>query len=414
MSESDKTPALIMVCIVLLSLFPVAGYLTIVVLLSRYIRRNKFGELLNVIKKDPGLIFLMSSFALSALFTKQHFASLAGIIVLALQVSLYVIIRKDVRDREGNFKLIRYLLIASFFVSTFGIFQYNFFSHMPVNWVDKDLYAISNRAFSTLYNPNVLGSYLIIIISVTLAGFRCSDGRYHLLTTSLVLIAAILCMYLTLSRGAWLGLAVSIFIIFVFSKHKRYIVAILAFAILTMLALETLLEIPLISRMNLDVLKQDSSIAYRWPLWKFAFKTFTENPLFGSGIGSFGFYVPSHFKASGYLVSHAHNIYLQLLAETGLLGFVAFMGYLMTSMYISFQLFRRSSDHQTRCLSVGVWASCGGLLAHGVVDATLYLPQLSIFMWVLIAVIRNIGDLEFVQTYHKKNPVHLSQSSIRF
>lgn len=392
MSDTDKSLAIIMVSIVLLSLFPVAGYLAILVLLSHFIRQNRYANLFGVIKRDPALLFLLSSFGLSALLSDQHLASLAGISVFLLQVSFYIIIRAVIRDRAENLSMVRYLLVASLFVSVLGIIQYYYVSHMAPTWIDKQLYKdIPNRAFSTLYNPNVLGSYLIMIISIAVSGFQCSTRKYGKLLNSLILVTACLCMLLTFSRGAWLGLAVSIAIIFFFSRERAYI--------LSMAAITVLLAIPeldkVLSRINLDFLSNDSSNIYRRYLWKLAVKTFTDNPLLGSGVGSFGFSLPSHTKVSGYLVSHAHNIYLQILAETGILGFTAFFGYIIIAMYVSFKLFRRSFCRQTRCLSLGVMAGSAGLLVHGGVDATLYLPQLSIFIWILIAVIRNIGDIEF-------------------
>jgi putative inorganic carbon (HCO3(-)) transporter len=391
MSDSDKTLPIIMICIILLSLFPVAGYLTIVILLSHYIRRNQMGQLFSVVKSDYSLIFLLSSFGLSALLSKQHMASLTALTILVLQVLLYIIIRSHLKESQQNISIIRYLLLTSLFVTAFGIFQYYFITNMPSTWIDKNLYNnIPNRAFSTMYNPNVLGSYLIIVISIAIAGFQCSAKKYNRVLSTLILVVASLCMLLTYSRGAWLGLAISVLIIFFFSKDKPYI--------LSVLAMTLILAIPeiniILSRINLDFLSNDSSNVYRRYLWTLALQMFSQNPLLGTGLGSFGFSLPSHSTAGGYLVSHAHNIYLQLLAETGILGFTAFFGYILTAVYISFRVFRQSACQQTRCIALGAAGSIVGLLVHGTVDATLYLPQLSVFVWILIAVMRNMGDAE--------------------
>lgn len=391
MSDTDKTFPLIMVCIVLLSLFPVAGYLAILILLSRYINRNKFGKLVDVIKKDPVLIFFMSALTISAVLSKQQFASLTGIAVFALQVTLYVIIRSVKGSRDQNFSMIRHLLLTSLVVSVYGIFQFFFIPYTDPYWLDKSLYSkITSRAFATLYNPNVLGSYLIIIIAVAATGFQIAESKYNKVITALILLAAYPCMILTYSRGAWLGAAVSILIILIFNQKKSYVLVGLAItAILAFWQYETVA-----SRLNLEFLLSDSSQMFRWPLWKLALKIFAQHPVFGVGLGSFGFSVPSHFTAPGYLVSHAHNIYLQFLAETGLMGFLGFFGYIGMTMYVSYKLFRTSQCKQTEYLALGILAAIIGLLAHGLVDATLYLPQLNIFVWILIAVIRNIGDIE--------------------
>lgn len=398
MLNSGGTLASVMVCIALLSLFPVAGYLAIVILLSRFIRKNHIELLYNSFRKDRGLVFLFFSFGLSALFTKQHLASLTGATIFVLQVSLFIIIRSSITERWHNFAIIKYILIASIFVSILGIFQYYFISYMHPGWLDRTLYHIEKRAFSTLYNPNVLGSYLIIIISLAVAGFPVSPKKsVNRFLTILTLVTASFCMVLTSSRGSWLGLAASILVILFFSRKKRYI--------LSMLAIALLLAVPqyetIVSRINLDFLSDDSSLNYRWHIWKYAIDTFLANPLFGGGIGSFGFFVPSHFQAPGYLVSHAHNIYLHLLAETGILGFVAFLGYILGAIYISYKIARHSQFVHTRRLALGATASIVGLLVHGIVDATLWLPQLTIFVWIMMAVIRNLGDLEGISSQNR-------------
>lgn len=392
MSDTDKTLAILLICIIMLSLFPVAGYLGIILLLSHLIRRNKVGELFNVVKRDLGLVFLLSTLVLSTFFSKYQFAGLVGLTVFAMQVLLYVIIRSRITDRSQNLNIIRYMLLTSLIVSVVGVVQYHF-SHMSPDWIDTHLYSkIPNRAFSTLYNPNVLGSYFIMIISLAIAGFNCFDRKHGRLLNTAVLIAASLCMILTFSRGAWLGLAVSILLIFIFSEEKPYILSVIGVTVL--LALPELEAV--LSRINPGLLSDDSSNVYRHYLWTMAVQTFEQHPLLGTGLSTFGFSLPSHSTAAGYLVSHAHNIYLQMLAETGLLGFTAFFGYILNSMYISFKLFRHSPCKQTRNLALGAMASFIGLLVHGSVDATLYLPQLSIFVWITTAVIRNAGDFEYV------------------
>lgn len=394
MSDSDKSLAIILITVILLSLFPIAGYLGIIVLLSHLFRRNKIGVIFDTIKKDPWLIFLLSTLGISSVFAKNQLAGLVTLSIFTLQILFYIIIRSRINDRESNLNIVRYLLISSLLVTSFGIFQYYFINHMPPGWIDKELYKnIPNRAFSTMYNPNVLGSYLIIIISIALSGFKPTNNRAGRLPSLFILILSYICMVLTFSRGAWLGLAASILVIFIFSKEKPYILSVLGVTLLL-----TLPEFDaVLSRLNIDFLSSDSSSEYRWYLWKVAFKTFSDNPLFGTGLGSFGFSLPSHSQAGGYLVSHAHNIYLHFLAETGLFGSVAFFGYIGAAVYVCYKVMKKSSCQQTRRLSLGILASCIGLMVHGAVDATLYLPQLSIFLWLIAAVERNLGELEAVR-----------------
>ena len=67
--------------------------------------------------------------------------------------------------------------------------------------------------------------------------------------------------------------------------------------------------------------------SHRAVAWQTAFETFRENPLFGRGIGmpvAYSKYVDP--SGRGQILTDAHNTYISLLAESGTLGFAAFMG----------------------------------------------------------------------------------------
>lgn len=68
----------------------------------------------------------------------------------------------------------------------------------------------------------------------------------------------------------------------------------------------------------------------RFMMWALALKNFKENPLIGIGWNGYK-YQFYHFlynpavRAERYAYLNAHNVYLQLLCETGILGFLIFM-----------------------------------------------------------------------------------------
>lgn len=68
----------------------------------------------------------------------------------------------------------------------------------------------------------------------------------------------------------------------------------------------------------------------RSDLYDCAWNMFYENPIFGGGWGSYGKYVASTplgamYKEIGFSSMSAHNVYLQLLAETGIVGLTLFV-----------------------------------------------------------------------------------------
>jgi O-antigen ligase len=93
-------------------------------------------------------------------------------------------------------------------------------------------------------------------------------------------------------------------------------------------------------RISLDAVLRDGRIKELWP---FAWSIFTEYPLFGSGLGTFSpafnslGLIPAMHSAN---IQHPHNIYLQLLAETGLCGFLLFCSFVGLILWRSLRIIR--------------------------------------------------------------------------
>ena len=81
-------------------------------------------------------------------------------------------------------------------------------------------------------------------------------------------------------------------------------------------AYRTFPEIDLALR-RFENLDEDGNLQYRIKMWEYALHMFSVNPFIGMGWGSFR-------QTSGYGMN-AHNVYIQLLAETGILGFSIYM-----------------------------------------------------------------------------------------
>lgn len=108
-------------------------------------------------------------------------------------------------------------------------------------------------------------------------------------------------------------------------------------------------------------------------LWPFAWRIFKEYPIFGCGL--YG-YNPS-FTALGMAplrhsagIMHPHNIYLQLLAETGIIGFLLFLFFVLSAIVWSGRHIYaglKSGKNRTYWMaSTGFWAVMIGYLGMGI------------------------------------------------
>jgi putative inorganic carbon (HCO3(-)) transporter len=113
-------------------------------------------------------------------------------------------------------------------------------------------------------------------------------------------------------------------------------------------------------------------------------------PILGIGPGNNAFNkVYPLFMSPKYSALSAYSIYLEILVETGIIGFSAFVWLLATAFTLGIRQIRR---FQLEKNSHGFWlvgaiAGIVGILAHGLVDTVWYRPQISTLWWFLVALI---------------------------
>jgi putative inorganic carbon (hco3(-)) transporter len=186
--------------------------------------------------------------------------------------------------------------------------------------------------------PNLWGQILVAVS--TLLIFRILHEKHPLVKLAGVVMLGIISYVVlnTFSRGAYLVLAIDVvLILFVFEKRVRPLVAIAGIAILILL-------IPLLPSnyrarfgsltafSSQSGIYQDTSLRGRSSEMLTGLAMFAEHPILGVGAANyFNNYqryaqlVGIEFRATG---RDPHSLYVQLLAETGILGTIAFLGML--------------------------------------------------------------------------------------
>ena len=90
----------------------------------------------------------------------------------------------------------------------------------------------------------------------------------------------------------------------------------------------------------------DNSVAYkkvsRLRLWKEAYERFSENPVLGFGYKK---YYSNKYHGVKKSYSHPHNIFLELFAETGIMGFIFFFLFFLFVFRKSLKLYKKMDDH---------------------------------------------------------------------
>ncbi len=254
-------------------------------------------------------------------------------------------------------KLKGLLLIVSLAVFIIGILQY--FSpgfSMPSKWVDSGEYSINRRIYSTFYNPNVFGFYISFIILIA-----CENLDLRKISLeSAVFVIGTACLILTFSRTAWVSLLAGLSAAAL--RDKKYIKYILILVI-AIFGTDALMGI---GRANPSRAMEDSSFLYRLDVWKACIEIIKDNFVSGIGFGTLFMHISKYSSSVSTKIEHCHNIYLQIITETGFLGFSIF------SM-IAAGIFKKLR-------SITAFAVLAMTMISGLVDSIPLTPQIMIML----------------------------------
>jgi O-antigen ligase len=178
------------------------------------------------------------------------------------------------------------------------------------------------RARGFFYTPMTYAA--VVLYGVLVAAWWVAREKSRLVAAGLVLFAMGLAM--TSSRNAWVGLAAGL--PFILGAQKKAWLA--AAAVAAAMGLVVLASPAVRSRLatfeHAPSADPATSTGARMFLWRDAVAQFEERPVLGWGPGTFSSNVAARHPDVKLLSNkHAHNSYLQALAETGLVGFAAML-----------------------------------------------------------------------------------------
>jgi O-antigen ligase len=104
-------------------------------------------------------------------------------------------------------------------------------------------------------------------------------------------------------------------------------------------------------------------------------RIFLDHPLAGTGLGTLQDVFPQYESLyDGSLVIHSHNDYLETLAETGLVGGLCGLSFLLLFFRNSWIRILQARQTPDLAYHIGAFAACCGLLMHSLVDFNLHIP----------------------------------------
>jgi O-antigen ligase len=235
-----------------------------------------------------------------------------------------------------------------------------------------------------LPHPNIAGYLFAMTLPLCLATAVGERGRMRALSL-LSGGAQLLALILTYSRGSWLGWCASIVSFGVMLKRWREI-----WVILTMVGLLLTFATPLHQRLFTLVRPQtDFSINDRVQSMEAGLKLGLEHPVLGVGYGRgrlrAGLREQHENAATEYThIAHTHNMYVELFAQTGLLGLGTFLWLLCHSLSKTLSAAGRL-DGANRVFQLGIAATWIAFAVTGLGDVPFYHHEIRILFFTLLA-----------------------------
>ncbi len=306
-------------------------------------------------------------------FPKQSFR---GIFKVLQQVALFILVARIPRDLKSWTLTEKVLLCSYGLVVADGLFQYvtgwDFVRHFRAVDASTGL-----RITSSFKSYGLLAAFLVLTVPVVLAlAFNAvKKSRYQILLFILA-FEGLFCLYLTRSRGAWLGLLGGSFLtLLLYRKWKIALALVLAAGIGCLMLPKNVL-------IHLDINRKEQSIVERFDLWQRAVNVIQAKPLTGTGINTYTKAHEKYDRQKSWRVKeyYAHNGYLQMGAEIGIPGLVSFLAFLV---FLITGAFKKSRDLSTpdRNLAAGLIASLLSFLVFAASDTLLHNPQSVLHFW---------------------------------
>ncbi len=337
------------------------------------------------------LSLLVFSSSVSAFYSGYPQDSLKGILKMVRYCNIIFVSMWLFRDQVKINKLFK-ILIVSFSLVLLDCVVQHITSKDPVNqflvhYTFPDIRLTGPYKFYGLLAAHLLAMLPILFSAVFYEKNTTGKVNVKFVISLLVFTLGVYMLYKTKSRGAWLA-GVGGWIVFGALLRNKWV-----FIILLLMAVSAPVILPRYSIIHEDIEKKEQSLRERYQLWRRAVQVIEKRPLFGCGINTYVQNYPKydekkHWRVPGY---YAHNGYLQLAAETGLISLVLFLWILLMALKSGYKKYRTAPDNE-KIFIAALLSAFAALLIQAISDTTLHNVQSGVIIWFYIGLLMALGQ----------------------
>ena len=326
----------------------------------------------------PLLAFwLLAAFQLATGITAVRFLTRIELLKYSALLALFFLCVQSYRTRAQWRNFVWFLLSFGFAVSLFAILQHFTFNG-KLYWVRELKYG--GIPFGPYVNRNHFAGLMELLIPPGLAiQILGAERRDQLPLVTLFTLLPIGALFLSASRGGIIGFVaeVGFLVILIVARRREKKVLFAAAVILTLAAiLVSWLGIGRALDRFASYKKLEASEGRRVEMLHDSLRIYRDHPVLGTGLGTLQEVFPLYETLyDGLVVNHSHNDYAEALAETGSIGGLCGLAFLVLLFWTSWKILNLEGDPRSFAYHTGALVACLGLLVHAGVDFNFHIPS---------------------------------------
>ncbi|MBI3193480.1 MAG: O-antigen ligase family protein, partial [Ignavibacteriae bacterium] len=372
-------------------LFGISAFI-ISILLYRFMSRQQFEFHVNLLHVACILYMIASAVSL----TRAYNITL-GVNALLLQICFFTVYlaSSTIAKSESNVSLLHKGVLVVLFL-TFAVGSIQALQLLPSSIT---ILGSGREVISTLGNATYFAGYIVFLIPFLLGLMLKKHNSTSLqIMLALFILTALMLLIKTESRSAWVGAfaGIALFVLLNFKSQKHRLFGIGAVLILSIIGYLVFPDIIHKRITSIFELNPQSSSPRRLYFYEGAWNAFLDSPIIGQGLGNFTVFLPQ-FRSADYwiyqsedIVPHAHNEFLEILSETGILGLVAF---LFVVIIFVVQTLKRANDvtNPKRALVIGYLCAIISILIDNLFSLNLRTVPVAVGFWMILG-LSQTGD----------------------
>ena len=315
----------------------------------------------------------------------------------------YFISAKSFCSKRHRRQFVLFLMVFALFQAGFGVWQSFTKSDFIFHWERPELY--NGRGSGTFVCPNHLAGFLEMSIGLVAARAAIvrressSIERSAIFKVFSIYVAVMIAIGLlsTFSRAGWVSASVGMATLILCGRWKwqqavarlGIVFAVGLCAVAVLWSVEPIRNYLLKSLVfgggDQQISLSDPTIGGRTMMWSGTMNIIRENPIIGSGMGSWQ-WIYQKYKDYRILSSpeYTHNDYLNLAADYGCIGVVLMVFVIACFFYRTSKIARSTTSSEDRAFAVGAMVSVLSILVHSWFDFNLHIFGNALFFAVIL------------------------------